>query len=241
MNSSLTEESEDSLSIKQVGALLQQHRVAKGLSLDDVSAQLKIRKFFLQNIEDGHFDQLPPGMYALWYVRSYAGFLGVDPLPVFALPSAEPVLQGTTLSTPSKEVPKWSLWLSSALAMIVLGIFMYRGDAKKIVPDEEVPPAPPVTVPAESPVEEVILVAVKETWVKIIDQNGQIIADRSLNPGERYRIIDVPNSRLSAGDKNAIEISLSGKKVSPPTNDALPGIEDLSLNHESLRKYTQPD
>jgi cytoskeleton protein RodZ len=61
-----------------VGDDLARARAAAGLELDDVAAQLRIRREFLAALEDGRTDALPGVTYAIGYVRTYAAFLGLD-------------------------------------------------------------------------------------------------------------------------------------------------------------------
>ncbi|MAK76094.1 MAG: hypothetical protein CMH68_02820, partial [Nisaea sp.] len=62
-----------------LGADLQRARLARGLSLADVSANLRLRAAYLQAIENDRREALPGPVYANGYVRSYAAYLGMDP------------------------------------------------------------------------------------------------------------------------------------------------------------------
>lgn len=59
-------------------ARIAESRKAKGLTLSKVSSALKIRSAYLKAIESGKLDDIPPGMYANAYIRSYAKFLELD-------------------------------------------------------------------------------------------------------------------------------------------------------------------
>lgn len=61
-----------------VGGLLRATRMRHGLSLDDVSAALRIRRDYLDAIEHGRAEALPAPAYAIGFVRSYAAALGLD-------------------------------------------------------------------------------------------------------------------------------------------------------------------
>ena len=62
-----------------LGADLQRARLARGLSLADVSASLRLRAAYLEAIENDRREALPGPVYANGYVRSYAAYLGMDP------------------------------------------------------------------------------------------------------------------------------------------------------------------
>ncbi|MDR5779603.1 DUF4115 domain-containing protein [Caballeronia sp. LZ065] len=68
-------------SIPAVGARLAQLRQAKGWSIDDVSARLKVSTPKLLALEAGDISHLPDRTFAAGIVRSYAKILGADPAP----------------------------------------------------------------------------------------------------------------------------------------------------------------
>ncbi len=61
-----------------LGERLQQARQRLGLSLDEVSEQLKIRKDILLKFEANEFDVRLPGIYARGFFRCYVKFLKLD-------------------------------------------------------------------------------------------------------------------------------------------------------------------
>jgi len=67
-----------------VGAFLREVRETTGLSVADVAQILRIRRVYLQAIEDGRFDELPGAAYAAGFVRSYATYLRLDAPEVVA-------------------------------------------------------------------------------------------------------------------------------------------------------------
>lgn len=71
-----TEELE--IDIDDIGAILKSNRLKQKKSLEDVSAELCIRKIYLTAIEDGDYETLPPVPYGIGYVRTYANYLGLS-------------------------------------------------------------------------------------------------------------------------------------------------------------------
>lgn len=61
-----------------VGRLLKEERVRHGLSLEEVSASLRIRRILLEAIEEGDLSALPGPTYAIGFVRGYAEYLSLD-------------------------------------------------------------------------------------------------------------------------------------------------------------------
>ena len=67
-----------------IGDRLRQARERRGVSIVDASAALKIRSPILEAFEREDHSQLPPRVYALGQLRSYAAYLGLDPATVAA-------------------------------------------------------------------------------------------------------------------------------------------------------------
>ena len=61
-----------------IGAKMRSAREAKEASLADISAQLHIRENHLLALEQETFEDLPGDVYAIGFIRTYAGYLGLN-------------------------------------------------------------------------------------------------------------------------------------------------------------------
>ena len=61
-----------------LGADLKRERELRGVTLEEIARETKIRASLLGYIEDDRFDQLPAGVFRQSFVRSYARYLGID-------------------------------------------------------------------------------------------------------------------------------------------------------------------
>ena len=61
-----------------VGSELATARVAQGLSLSDISSQLRISVKYLEFLENGEREKLPGATYVLGFIRSYAKYLDLE-------------------------------------------------------------------------------------------------------------------------------------------------------------------
>lgn len=59
---------------------LHQARLARRLSLADLATRTALSPMVLKTIDAGRFDQLPAGLYARAYVRTFAVEVGADPV-----------------------------------------------------------------------------------------------------------------------------------------------------------------
>ncbi|MFP4199486.1 MAG: helix-turn-helix domain-containing protein, partial [Halanaerobium sp.] len=62
----------------ELGSLLKRARQEKGLSLDDIQEETKIRKKYLEAIEENNFDVLPGNVYLKVFIKGYAREVGID-------------------------------------------------------------------------------------------------------------------------------------------------------------------
>ena len=82
-NSQISDGSEDKF--QRAGQVLADARKSKGLSLEDVSARLKITVPYLKALEDCEYDQLPGTAFVRGYLRSYAKLVEVDDKHILSL------------------------------------------------------------------------------------------------------------------------------------------------------------
>jgi cytoskeleton protein RodZ len=125
-----------------VAQTLREAREAMGHELRDVATMLRIRYPYLQAIEEGRYQDLPGAAYAAGFLRSYAEYLGLDPVDIVARYKAEAVgalrEQELYLPTPATEgrVPGGTLLLVTlVLAGLVYGGWYYLSATDRSVAD----------------------------------------------------------------------------------------------------------
>lgn len=79
--------------VHSVGHVLRNARVARGLSTEDVSRQLRISVRQVEAIEKEDFDKLPGRTFLRGFVRNYANFVQLESAPLLeSLPGSSPIL-----------------------------------------------------------------------------------------------------------------------------------------------------
>lgn len=82
--------------MSELGNLLKKAREEQGLTLDDVQEHTKIRKRYLEALEEGDYKVLPGKFYIRAFIKNYAEFVGLD---------SEEVLKHYHIDEPEIEVP----------------------------------------------------------------------------------------------------------------------------------------
>ena len=131
-----------------VAAELRQVRCERGLEMDRVSTDLRIRGAHLSALEEGRVDDLPGPTYVVGFLRSYAEYLGLDGDEMVRRFKEEEsgfaANQSLHFPTPSPEgrIPGLPLILSAmALAAVAYFGWHYLAAPEKVAHDL-VPPVP---------------------------------------------------------------------------------------------------
>lgn len=120
--------------MSDLGQLLQQARIEKGIDLDQLQDSTKIQKRYLEAIEQGQFSVLPGNFYVRAFIKSYAEAVGLDPNEVLHL--YKDVIPSTSSQTepirPKNKrrinTDRLSKWISTTLLWIfpiIIFVFIY--------------------------------------------------------------------------------------------------------------------
>ena len=148
------------------GETLRRRREQRGLSLNDVAVRTRVRKAYLQALEEEDLAMLPGSAYAVGFLRIYARYLDLDAAPMVAALTGKSVpddesadAEGAVAVQRSKSrsgrasIGKAgagkSWWLLLFVVLVLAG-----GGALFYLPNQSVAPVPvpPVAPPAEPPV-----------------------------------------------------------------------------------------
>lgn len=125
----------DSASVVQsVGHLLRNARTAKGLSIDDISRQLRLSAQQIEAIEKEDFEKLPGRTFLRGFIRNYANLVQLDPVPLLQmLPESTRVIstyertpfknKQISFSTNREKPGNHSLIIAIILFVIILGAY----------------------------------------------------------------------------------------------------------------------
>ncbi|WJH33308.1 helix-turn-helix domain-containing protein [Paenibacillus sp. CC-CFT747] len=120
----------------ELGQQLKKARLDKGISMEDLQETTKIRKRYLEAIEEGNFKDLPGNFYVRAFIKSYAEAVGLDPSEVLSMyknviPATAPETVSEPLRrnrTPAKSAIKWNVWATGVILwafFILIAVILY--------------------------------------------------------------------------------------------------------------------
>ena len=136
---------------EEVGVVLRKARLKTGEDLKSVSDKLRIRRPYLEALEESRHDDLPGRAYAIGFVRTYAVYLGLNAADLVNLYKSETGVEVETANLgefayqevrQDARLPKGSLFvLAILLGAGVYGAWLLSVSADRMV-TERVPPVP---------------------------------------------------------------------------------------------------
>ena len=146
------------MSAEKIGPLLRERRLELKLSLNEVAAQTRIRKTYIEALEEGRFEELPGRVYVIGFLQNYARALGLPAAPLIEAMSSQEKNSDSAIKTmapaaptvlkPSRFPARWLLLLvvvSLLLLVVVWLVPRWFGETPQ-------PAAKPPVEVAEQPV-----------------------------------------------------------------------------------------
>jgi cytoskeletal protein RodZ len=152
-----------------LGEKLAKKRVALGFTIRDVEKAIRIRADYIEDIEAGKYDRLPPDVFVRGFIKSYANFLHLDSHKVMKLyqkerglienvkkaPANKPTVKSTKI--PKIVITPKTLVIASVI-LVALVIISYIGWQVSIL---TAPPELTITSPADNSLVKTDAVAVE--------------------------------------------------------------------------------
>lgn len=117
-----------------IGKVLQEAREDMGASLEDVVNETKIRRKYIDALENNQFEVLPGKVYVRGFLRSYARFLGLDGKDLVSQYDEllrNQIEKEETIKEPVapqvKRPSGWRKGLTLTVAMLIVGAMIYWG------------------------------------------------------------------------------------------------------------------
>jgi cytoskeleton protein RodZ len=237
-----------------VGQDLRKARQRKGEDLAQISAALKIRKGYLDALEQSNLEELPGRVYAIGFVRSYADYLGLDAEQCverlkIEIAGRDEEKEAKVSISPEQEnkLPQGTaIFVIVLLIALVYGVYYLvsasRMQAPPVTPvparlsaQTETPPPPPAVEPVQTPPAETQAAAVPEPATpppppKAADV--QLPQGQKLGTGNR-------NSRVTIRIHRPVHVSVQGasadqffinRNLNPGDTYAVPNLPGIKLS-----------
>ena len=224
-----------------VGQKLQDERLRQGLSLEEIEEETKIRKYYLQALEQEDYEVLPPQVYATGFVRKYAKILGLNENEYShefkqQAYSTEEQVEVPQISEPlapsNRVVLPWGN-IMAGIIFLVLAIWIgnyvvgYIADRSTQEVEPQVPgahqpveqtptpdPTPTPPPPPETPVAQLEIRASQPCWLSVI-VDGEALYTATMPAGEERTFEGNELIYIKAGNAGGLEITFNGIKQEP--------------------------
>jgi len=223
------------IKISSFGAKLISARERLGLDLDAVAEETKIRRHYLNALEQENFSVLPARVYATGFVRRYARLLNIDPEILVrefqdAAYGGESFEQDIILikdkaprrfKIPAKNIIVGLVFL---VGVILIGNYLASYLAQRGITQQQsvVPAKVEQTNPAgKAPAAEKLLLNVSakgRCWLEV-RVDGTVQYSSIMEEGETLTFEGKQSIAIKAGNAGGLDLSLNGKKLAPLGKD----------------------
>jgi cytoskeleton protein RodZ len=209
-------------------------REARGLSLSDVSEQIRIRTVYLAAIEDENWNTIGAPVYIRGFIRTYARFLGIEPEEAVAafnrVQPAPPAAHHLPAEEPASRAPgrvrgSALVWVASAVAVLLIAFVVYneltmrRGEtavslttatpAAAVAPS--IAPARQASLAVADEPKSLALVLSATSWLRVtVDGN---VSMEGTFPAGTSKTFHGRNALVRIGNAGGVEVYVDGRDV----------------------------
>jgi len=214
----------DSASVVQsIGHLLRNARMAKGISINEVSRQLRLSVPQIEAIEKEDFERIPGRTFLRGFIRNYAHLVQLDPAPLLQMLPASTRVVSTYERTPFKnkqisfssnrEAPgNHSLIIAVILLVIVLGAYFlfenggWNNNSDSSIASEETKIEPATASVASVEIQLPLPAVVKNSTDAPVNKSSEV-THTARNPENAEAAADVKTTTVAIDIKPVIEKS----------------------------------
>lgn len=222
--------------MENIGKTLRETRIRKGLDYEEIENQTKIRRKFIEAMENEEWDVFPGLVYLKGFMRTYARLLGLDEkellsgLDTIIKPSMEAVPIPEKIELPGKPKRRMAFILGIiAILILVASQYVYQQYFGREIPvpqaNHEAPPPqeepqekgteavqpPPVTV---NDIKLVIRVINYKCWVEVKSE-GQLLYQQTLYKGQEKSFEGLSQVSFTLGNAGDVEVYINEKSLGP--------------------------
>lgn len=224
-----------------------------GLSLADVAERTRVSHRQLEAVEQNNFSALPGTPYAVGFARAYARAVGADEVDIARRVREELSVIGEVEryevyepTDPARIPPRRLAWAAAGLVLLLAIVYgVWRTQFFSASTDEEIsalnnrvvaaqPDDAPAVEQAPASAGPVVLTAVSDVWLRIYDQAGERLLEKTMAKGETFTVPpEANNPMILTGRPDAISVTVGGKPV-PPLGAPERTISDVPVSAAAL-------
>jgi cytoskeleton protein RodZ len=212
----------------RAGRKLTEARQQLGLSIAEIADRIRVRREFLEALEEMNIKMLPGKAYALAFLRSYARALGLDEKAIVEQFKEESSLAREDATKPirnpkSRPHPERPWMFAAAVLVLAGGLVGWRAlqheepRPVRVVQPITVAPQPAQatsgSATADASARIVEIRALAASWLEVRGPDGTVFLSRILNAGDVYRPDPSPGWTLHARDGGAFEVLINGQSA----------------------------
>ena len=222
-----------------IGDTLAEARRQAGLTLTQVSQQTRIRESIIRSIEQGDFSSCGGDFYARGHIRSIAGVVGVDPVPLIreydeehGAPGGMRAAQIFEPATPIRIREPRHLHLGRVLAVLVLAALGFGAYHLYTTHDAHPTASPPArahsnsavtakthdtkpvehkAVPAGPPEAVIRLTAAQDCWVGLNSPTGKSLYEGTVLAGSTMTWHEKNPVSMVIGNPPGVTLTVNGR------------------------------
>ena len=203
---------------------LRHERERRGWSLDDVAARTRIPRSYIEALEDGNHDVLPPGPFFRGYLRQYLEFLGEDMAqdentsPDALDQQIEAAVAAATSAAmeSSQSIPLIRLVVTGFV--VTLGIVLALQVGNRISTSSRV--APDGTLIPAGPPHELSIYAIEDVRLEV-SVDGQSVYDQRLGGTKTVSFKAKEKLIVDISDLGRVRLTYNSKRIEPLGNLSL--------------------
>jgi transcriptional regulator with XRE-family HTH domain len=234
-----------------VGETLSRARRKRGLSVEDVAADTRIRATLISAIEADHFELCGGAVYARGHIKSIARVVGIEPEGVLGefdtAHQIERVVHAVATTSPDHDLvsraerhqPNWTVAMAAALVAICVlaayGLVHHAGStptprAQPPHPQSQqhssTPTSPPPSSVAQLPTTGQATMLVRalngRTWLTVTTKSGHTLFNALLLPGQHKVFTDRHGLAYVIGNAPVVDVVVNGNDIgSPPSSNVV--------------------
>jgi cytoskeletal protein RodZ len=233
-----------------VGETLSRARRERGLSVNDVAADTRIRATVISAIEDDRFELCGGTVYARGHIRSIARVVGADATALIAQFDADHQVEHPVtaiIDTPTdheavsraeRHGPNWTVAMAAAL-VVICGFALYglihngssRHPSNTAGPQprtgqhhQTTSPSPPppssVAVLPQQTATMLVRTLSAQTWLSITTKSGKTLYSGLLSAGQHKVFSDKHGLAYVIGNAPAVDLVVNGNDIGAPPSSS---------------------